>query len=98
PLRATSVTALRAPAWSPDGPPTPSPGKATAPVPRPAPEGDAGEAPRVLPMDGFRALAILWIFLLHAWVDSGRAPMDHGIFRMFFSEGYLGLDILFILS
>ncbi|HEY8201321.1 MAG TPA: acyltransferase [Actinomycetota bacterium] len=49
-------------------------------------------------MDGFRALAILWIFLLHAWVESGRAPMDHGIFRVFFSEGYLGLDVLFILS
>jgi peptidoglycan/LPS O-acetylase OafA/YrhL len=59
---------------------------------------EPGEAPRVPSMDGFRSLAILWIFLLHAWVDSGRAPMDHGIFRTFFSEGYIGLDILFVLS
>lgn len=93
------MTALRAPAWEEDGSPVPGassvPTRATL---KASGAGDVGEAVRVPAMDGFRALAILWIFLLHAWVDSGHAPMDNGIFRFFISEGFFGLDILFILS
>jgi peptidoglycan/LPS O-acetylase OafA/YrhL len=49
-------------------------------------------------MDGFRALSILWVFLLHAWLKAGRPPVDGGILRSLVAEGYLGLDVLFILS
>ena len=89
------MTALRAPAPSPDT----APGSTGAPPP-PAHRPAAGllQAGRVPSMDGFRALAVLWVFLVHAWILSGRGPIDHGLLRTLAAEGYLGMDVLFIVS
>jgi peptidoglycan/LPS O-acetylase OafA/YrhL len=49
-------------------------------------------------MDGFRALAIFWVFLIHIWISAGRPELDGGLFRAVVAQGYLGVDILFIVS
>jgi acetyltransferase len=49
-------------------------------------------------MDGFRALAILWVFLLHIWLAAGKPALGGGILHAIVGQGYLGVDVLFIVS
>jgi peptidoglycan/LPS O-acetylase OafA/YrhL len=53
-------------------------------------------------LTGVRALAALWIFLYHAWLAGGAAPVLvpglHADLTPWFAFGWLGLDIFFILS
>ena len=55
-------------------------------------------------LTGVRALAALWVFLHHAWLASGAAPVQIPLGGMrldltpWFAFGWLGLDIFFVLS
>jgi peptidoglycan/LPS O-acetylase OafA/YrhL len=55
-------------------------------------------------LTGVRALAALWVFIYHAWLASGAAPVlvplfgVHADLTPWFAFGWLGLDIFFVLS
>src|SRR4029453_14532410 len=55
-------------------------------------------------LTGVRALAALWIFLYHAWLAGGAAPVliplagSSADLTPWFAFGWLGLDIFFVLS
>ena len=59
--------------------------------------------PQILELDGFRAIAVLWVLLLHflyGWPPAppaGFAWMPR-ILLQFISHGWLGVDLFFILS
>jgi peptidoglycan/LPS O-acetylase OafA/YrhL len=52
------------------------------------------------PIDGLRAIAILWVIAYHTFAFVGR-PMRHGIHEPLFrivNRGLLGVDVFFVLS
>lgn len=56
---------------------------------------------RILQLDGLRGMALLLVLLTHVPqgnIESGIPPTIHPIFSMFFGNGQIGLQILFILT
>ena len=53
--------------------------------------------PRVLELDGVRAIAIWWVLLFHVFPDASLASVP-GPIRLFINHGWLGVDLFFVLS
>lgn len=56
----------------------------------------------ITPLTGVRALAALWVWLYHAWLVAGNKPIridDPDInLTPLFSQGWVGVDLFFVLS
>lgn len=54
------------------------------------------------PLTGVRGLAALWVWLYHAWLVAGNRPIRLESLNLnltpFFSQGWVGVDLFFVLS